>query len=85
MLTDDELDLDFDAMTDDEVIAFLMRHNDITYEEAVQNWREACGAVQAAAEALFAACAEGVIEATGINIKTGKREVIPPCKFVRQP
>lgn len=81
MMTDEDLELDFDAMTDDEVIAFIMRRCDITREQATQNWREARDAVQAATEVLFAACAKGEIEATGINVKTGKREVIPPRAF----
>jgi hypothetical protein len=74
-------DLDFDAMTDDEVVAYLMRRCGISREEAAQNFREARREVDAAAGMLFAACASGAIEATGINSKTGKRETIPPSAF----
>ena len=76
-----EDDLDYDAMTDDEVVAYLMRRCGISRERAAENFREASRAVDAAAGALFAACASGQIEATGINSETGEREVIPPSVF----
>ena len=76
-------DIDVDNMTDDEVVAYLMRRCDITREQAMQNWQEACSEVRAATGVLFAAIVGGKIEATGINIETGKREVIPPHKFAR--
>jgi hypothetical protein len=74
-------DLDFDAMTDDEIVAYLMRRSGISREEATRNFQEACREVQAAVDALFAVCASGEIEATGINSKTGNRETIPPSAF----
>ena len=75
---------EFDDMPDgedyEEVIRYLMRSGK-SRETCVKLYAEAQREVQQATQMLLNAIEDGSIQATGINIATGKREIVPPGKY----
>jgi len=74
----------FDEMPDgddyEEVIRYLMRSGK-SRKTCVRLYKEAQREVSQATEMLLGAIANGSVQATGINVATGKREIISPGKY----
>lgn len=74
----------FDDMPDgddyEEVIRYLMRSGK-SRKFCVKAYAEAQREVSQATEMLLGAIANGSVQATGINVATGKREIISPGKY----
>lgn len=64
----------------EEVIRYLMR-NGKSREVCVKIYAEAQREVEQATQMLLNAIEDGSIQASGINVATGKREIIPPSKY----
>lgn len=64
----------------EEVIRYLMRSGK-SREVCVKSYAKAQREVSQATQALLGAIESGAVQATGINVATGKREIIPPNKY----
>ena len=75
---------EYDDMPDgedyEEVIRYLMRSGK-SRKVCVKLYAEAQRQVKQATQMLLSAIQDGSVQATGINVATGKREIIPPGKY----